>query len=166
VIYDDKMIYNSCPDCRKKVQDEPAGYRCEHCNKVHMTMIPTYMLSAKVADLSGSLYIQFPRELGDPVMGGMPAREFQEFKENAQQQGDFDAAMRVFLADKVYNRFHQILVKASSDSYSRGPDGEARFKFYAVKVYGHSLPEEDQMLLKRLRLFEKRENGAGDVDME
>lgn len=29
-------MYNACPDCRKKVTDDPAGYRCEHCNKVFM----------------------------------------------------------------------------------------------------------------------------------
>jgi len=78
---DDKMIYNSCPVCRKKVQDEPAGYRCEQCDKVHSTMVPTYMLTAKVSDLSGQIYMQFPRELGDAIMGGKTAKDFQEFKE-------------------------------------------------------------------------------------
>ncbi len=44
-------------------------------------MIPTYMLSAKIADLSGQIYMQFPRELGDAIMGGKSAKEFQEFRE-------------------------------------------------------------------------------------
>jgi hypothetical protein len=44
-------------------------------------MIPTYMLTAKIADLSGQIYMQFPRELGDQIMGGMTAKDFQEFKE-------------------------------------------------------------------------------------
>lgn len=57
VLTDDKMMYNACPDCRKKVQDEPAGYRCENCNKIHTNMVPTYMLTAKISDLSGSIYI-------------------------------------------------------------------------------------------------------------
>ncbi len=74
------MMYNACPDCRKKVQDEPAGYRCENCNKIHTNMVPTYMLTAKISDLSGSIYIQFPRELGDYIMGGKSAREFMDFK--------------------------------------------------------------------------------------
>ncbi len=66
------------------MQDEPAGYRCEQCDKIHSTMIPTYMLTAKISDLSGSLYIQFPRELGDSIMNGKSAKEFQEFKELLQ----------------------------------------------------------------------------------
>ena len=81
MLTDDKMMYNACPDCRKKVLDEPAGYRCENCNKTHSRMIPTYMLSAKISDLSGSMYIQFARELGDVIMGGKSAGEFRDFKE-------------------------------------------------------------------------------------
>ena len=80
VLTDDKMMYDACPDCRKKVQDEPAGYRCENCNKTHSTMVPTYMMNAKISDLSGSIYIQFPRELGDSIIG-MSAKEFREYKE-------------------------------------------------------------------------------------
>jgi len=73
-------MYDACPVCRKKVQDEPAGYRCENCNKIHSTRVPTYMLTAKISDLSGSIYIQFPRELGDQIMG-KSAEEFRDFKD-------------------------------------------------------------------------------------
>ena len=102
VLTDDKMSYNACPDCRKKVQEEPAGYRCENCNKVHMTMNPTYMLMAKIADLSGSIYIQFTRELGDAIMNGMSARQFLELKESFGS--DQEAGIRNFLADNVLNK--------------------------------------------------------------
>lgn len=67
------MFYNSCPDCRKKVVEETVGYRCENCNKVQMKPIPTYMLSARISDTSGSVFVSFPRELGDPIMNGMTA---------------------------------------------------------------------------------------------
>jgi DNA-directed RNA polymerase subunit RPC12/RpoP len=43
-MHDDKMYYNACPACKKKVLDEPAGYRCEPCNKVYQNMNPTYTL--------------------------------------------------------------------------------------------------------------------------
>lgn len=82
------MTYNSCPDCRRKVQDEPVGYKCEHCNKIHMTMIPTWMLNVKLSDLSGSFFVSFPRELGDTIMGGISAREFQEMRERASAEGE------------------------------------------------------------------------------
>mmetsp|Transcript_22973 Transcript_22973/g.17415 ORF Transcript_22973/g.17415 Transcript_22973/m.17415 type:complete len:108 (+) Transcript_22973:1237-1560(+) len=61
---DDKMIYKACPDCSRKVFDEMNGYRCENCNKVQPTCNETYMLNAKLSDLSGSQYITFPKELG------------------------------------------------------------------------------------------------------
>lgn len=77
VLIDDKMIYKSCPVCRKKIRDEPAGYFCEQCDKIYPTMIPTYMFTAKISDLSGSIYVQFLTELGEPLMNGMPAKEFQ-----------------------------------------------------------------------------------------
>jgi replication factor A1 len=82
MVNDEKMYYLSCPDCRKKVIDEGTGWRCENCNKVQATNIPTYMLSAKISDPSGSVFVSFPRELGDSIMNGMTATEFKDFKED------------------------------------------------------------------------------------
>lgn len=93
-------MYDACPDCRKKVTDEPAGFRCEHCNKLHSTRVPTYMLNAKIADLSGSIYIQFPRELGDSIIG-KSASEFRDFKEANLDDPD---AVRNYLIDHVLNK--------------------------------------------------------------
>jgi hypothetical protein len=131
-----------------------------------MTCVPTYMLNAKVSDLSGSIYVQFPREHADIIMNGMSAKDFQDFKERT---ADDPEAIRTFLQDSVLNKHHQILLKASTDQYasSRG-DGENRFKYYAVKVFPRSLTEEDGMLLKRLKIFKQQEEGGvhADQDME
>jgi hypothetical protein len=57
-------------------------------------------------------------------------------------------------------------VKASENTYasSRGGDNEAnRFKLFAVKIFPRVLKEDDQMLLKRLRLFEQK--GEEDAEM-
>ena len=40
------------------------------------------MLTAKIQDLSGSVFICFPKELGNPIMNGMAAEEFKNFKDN------------------------------------------------------------------------------------
>jgi replication factor A1 len=162
VIVDEKMVYNACSVCRKKVLDEPAGYRCENCDKVYQSMVPTYTITAKISDLSGSIYISFMRETGDPIIG-KNAESFIDFRDHARDEGDFEGTMRTYLNENVYNKSHQILVKAAADTYSRGPDGEQRFKYYAVKVFPQSLVEEDQMLLKRLRAFHRLEE---NVDME
>ncbi len=58
-----------------------------------------------------------------------------------------------------------MLLKADVDQFSRGPDGEPRLKFYAVKVFPLSYPEEAAMLLKRLSHYQKKEEGgAGHKD--
>ena len=80
-------MYLSCPDCRKKVIEESDNkWKCEHCSKVHDSNLPTYMLSALISDVSGSVMVQFPRELGDPIMGGMSAPEFKQLKDDLKDQ--------------------------------------------------------------------------------
>jgi Zn-finger protein len=63
------------------VIEESGGWKCENCNKTHKQNLPTYMLSALINDVSGSIMVQFPRELGDPIMGGRSAAEFKQLKE-------------------------------------------------------------------------------------
>lgn len=75
------MYYLSCPDCKKKVTDEAIGYRCENCDKVHQKVQVAYMLNAKVSDPSGSIFVSFPRELGEPIMNGLTAEKFKEMKD-------------------------------------------------------------------------------------
>lgn len=48
---------------------------------MHNTNLPTYMLSALISDVSGSVLVQFPRELGDPIMNGMSAQAFKNLKD-------------------------------------------------------------------------------------
>lgn len=98
-------------------------------------MVPTWMLQVKVSDLSGSMYINFARELGDSIMAGISAREFQDMKERISSEGgDSTEAVRQWVNENVNFKTHQILVKAGNDTY-KGADGETRLKFYAVKVY-------------------------------
>jgi replication factor A1 len=51
---DDKTYYMACPDdsCKKKVMEESTGFRCEACNKTYPSAIPTYVITAKIADIS------------------------------------------------------------------------------------------------------------------
>lgn len=63
------MYYLGCPECKKKVLEENAGFRCENCNKVHATVNVNYSFSAKISDLSGNMFVSFMGEQGDTVMG-------------------------------------------------------------------------------------------------
>ena len=76
IFNDDKIMYLSCPLCRKKVIEEQGKWRCEYCARTHDHNVPTYMLSALINDVSGSVMVQFPRELGDPIMNGTSAPDF------------------------------------------------------------------------------------------
>lgn len=93
IFNDEKILYLSCPDCRKKVIEEDGNWRCENCDKLHETNLPTYMLSALISDVSGNVMVQFPRELGDSIMNGKSATEFKEMKDEIQrvcQTGSFN----------------------------------------------------------------------------
>jgi hypothetical protein len=73
-------------------------------------MVPTYMLTAKLADSSGSLFVQFPRELGEPIMNGLSAKDFQDLKERAASSGeDVDRTIKQYLADNVYFKVRTLL---------------------------------------------------------
>ena len=39
------------------------------------------MLNVKVSDSSGSIYVSFPREIGEPIMNGVTAEKFKQMKE-------------------------------------------------------------------------------------
>ena len=47
-----------------------------------MSADPTYIMSAKIQDLSGDIYISFIRDLGDPIMNGLSAKDFLSYKES------------------------------------------------------------------------------------
>ena len=87
IFNDEKILYLSCPDCRKKVIEEDGNWRCENCDKLHEKNLPTYMLSALISDVSGNVMVQFPRELGDSIMNGKSASEFKAMKDEIQRTG-------------------------------------------------------------------------------
>ena len=91
------MFYIGCPDCKKKVQEDPIGYRCEQCSKTHTKADAIYMLNAKIADSSSNTYISFPRELGDAIMNGKSASEFKDMKENMTPEN-----LKVFFQECYY----------------------------------------------------------------
>lgn len=71
---DDKTYYLACQEenCRRKVIEvqehneegmpSVTKYKCEHCNKVYDECMPTYMLLAKLADQTDTVFVNFYRE--------------------------------------------------------------------------------------------------------
>lgn len=83
---DDKTYYLACPDenCKRKVIEEGNGYKCEHCNKTYDNCSPTYMLLAKISDLSDSIYVNFYREQGNQIMT-VSADSMKKYKDDKDQ---------------------------------------------------------------------------------
>ena len=68
---DDRIFYPACmsENCRRKVTEDNAGFKCEHCGKQFLTYLPTYMITAKISDFTESIYVNFAREHGTALMG-------------------------------------------------------------------------------------------------
>lgn len=72
---DEKLMYCACPveNCKRKVNEvSPGAFRCEACDKTFPNFVPTYMITAKIADFTDSIYINFAREHGTAIMGMSP----------------------------------------------------------------------------------------------
>jgi len=80
------------------------------------------MLNTKISDLSGSLYVCFMRELGDPIMGGMSAKELKEFKE--ENSNDIEKIKQLF----AENTF-KVRINSNSLVLHLYFESEARLKF-------------------------------------
>jgi len=141
---DDRIYYPACSseNCKRKVIEDSAGYRCEHCNKTFPSFIPTYMITARISDFTESIYVNFAREHGTSLMG-MKAEEFKEFKDTHSEpevQNYLDS-----LAFKPFN----IMVKGKFEHFN----GEHRMRYFAVKVYPHNVGAENKALLTRLEMY-------------
>ena len=79
---DDKTFYLACPteSCKKKVMEESTGWRCENCNRTYNNCVPTYMLSAKISDLSDCFFVNFYSNTGTQLMG-MTADKLKNLKD-------------------------------------------------------------------------------------
>lgn len=61
---DDRIYYPACKgeNCRKKVNEDNGGFRCESCNRTFPDFNPSYMFSACISDFTESIYVNFARD--------------------------------------------------------------------------------------------------------
>jgi hypothetical protein len=69
------------------------------------------MLSAVISDLSGSIIVQFPRELGDQIMNGISAAQFKNLKETSNDQKTWLKLIK----NNCEFKHHSILIKIRQD---------------------------------------------------
>lgn len=84
-----KAYYMACPEdsCRRKVQENDGTfesskkYRCDNCQKQFDECQPTYMLLAKIADFSDSVFVNFYRQQAETIMNGVSASRVKEMRD-------------------------------------------------------------------------------------
>ena len=115
---DEKTYYLACPDetCKKKVMEESVGWRCESCNKTYPNCVPTYVLTAKFADVSDQVYISFYRNEGTSIMG-ISAEKLKEIKD----QGDIQVINDTY-NDRVYKHFSMLVRVRPKPQYQKNLD--------------------------------------------
>jgi len=135
---DDRIYYPACKgeNCKRKVVEDSAGYRCEHCGKTYADFMPTYMITAKISDFTESIHVIFARDQGTALMG-MTAQEFKEFKDNNSEE-----VVQAYF-DKLHFKTFNIMVKGKYEYYN----GEQRMKYFVVKVFPHNVQAENRALL-------------------
>ena len=142
---DDRTFYLACPECKKKVMEESCGWRCESCDKAMPTCIPTYMLLAKISDVSECIFVNFYRDEGTALMG-LKADKLRELKE----QGDIQVINEVY-QDRLYRPFGFMLkVRARSNPYEQQ---SAQYNYVCQKVMPHSFKIANKMLIERLGTY-------------
>lgn len=142
---DDRIFYPAClgDNCRRKVIEEQAGYRCEHCGKTFTSYQPTYMITAKISDFTESIYVNFAREHGNALMG-MDAAKFKEFRETESEE-----TVQEFFDSLLFKTLN-IMVKGKFEFFN----GENRMRYFAVKVFPHNIQAENRALIKRLEMYQ------------
>lgn len=155
----DSIFYPACKgdNCNRKVSEENGRYRCEHCGRIFDDYNPTYMFTAQISDFTESIRITFPREQGDKIIG-MSAYDLRKFREENSEE-----TVQKYFDDLLFKSFN-IMIKGKFEHYQ----GETRMKYFSVKVFPHSVANENKALLSRLGMYANKEDnqnvtiGGGD----
>ncbi|CDW83120.1 replication protein a 70 kda dna-binding subunit [Stylonychia lemnae] len=156
ILYDDSrmMYFVGCPECKKKCQPDGAQYKCENCNKYYNQneVRLTYTITARFDDLSDGTFVSFLSESAETVMG-QTALEFSKIRDNQSYSLDY---IRDMLNERSFQSV-SLVVKATIDNYNNNSE-ELKFKFNAARCSPIDLKDENQMLLRRLKMYENKQS--------
>lgn len=143
---DEKLFYLACTQCKRKVLEDMHGYRCEHCSKTFASVNPTYMIKARVSDFTDSIYVNFAREHGDSIMGGLSADDFMKLREQGEEQA------KAYLESLEF-RSYNMMLKGRLEEYQ----GQTRMTYFAMKVFPVMTQADNKSLLRRLEIYQEME---------
>jgi hypothetical protein len=119
----------------------------------------TYTLVGKFQDPSDGLFIQLLGEAGDAVVG-VKASDFRNMREVQMASAD----QLKDLVNQASFSYHTVVVRAKVDDYmGGGGSDEVKFRYQAVRVLPMDFRDENEMLLKRLELYSRKEPSGGGI---
>lgn len=146
-----------CPECKRKMApDRDTYFRCDYCNKsMHESETRiTYTLTCRFCDASDSFYVQVIGEHGDAIVG-MKGADFRNLRE---VQGANPDQLREVMNASNFN-YHQLILRAKLDDYQGNSGGdEVKFRYQVVRAAPMDFNEENEMLLKRLKLYSNKQS--------
>eukprot|EP01016_Furgasonia_blochmanni_P055645 TRINITY_DN9349_c0_g1_i2.p1 TRINITY_DN9349_c0_g1~~TRINITY_DN9349_c0_g1_i2.p1 ORF type:complete len:626 (+),score=89.93 TRINITY_DN9349_c0_g1_i2:134-2011(+) len=134
--------YQACRVCHKKVVEEADGWRCENCGKVHKECITRYLLTAKITDSSGSMFVNVYDQAGIEIF----ERSASEIRAVKEAEGDL---YRELLTESYFKEFRfRVLTKI--DMYA----GESRIRHQIISASKPDYKYENSELLKQLATYD------------
>ena len=114
--------------------DSKTKYRCDTCNQCFDNCQPTYMLLAKIADFSDSVYVNFYRQQAETIMRGVTAQRVKELRE----AGELDQLSQVFYEAQWQHYTFTI------QSKFRQFNDDMRLNFACIRASPHSFAAENR----------------------
>lgn len=149
---DPKMVYMACPSCKKRMNEEDSGctsWRCERCDMVSQSPVPTYILTVKLTDSSGSLWVKIYGDSALPVMNNMTADKFKQYLDISDESREQE--IKDVLGSLNF-KYYSVLIKPSFNEYN----GQTSISYFGTKVYEFSNKKNNDFLIERLKTYIKK----------
>ena len=117
----------------------------------------TYMMAAKIEDGTDTLFVNFYRNNAEPIMGGMTADEYYNFRLSCYRGPDKKEFNSELFKEKISENFyrnHSVLLKIRPEEHNK----EIRYKFVGTKILEYSFKKDNWNLLDRLELYSNRDD--------
>ncbi|EDO36119.1 predicted protein [Nematostella vectensis] len=138
----ENCMYKACPseECNKKVIEEDSGFYCEKCGRKYPNYKYRLILSAHLADFTGSQWVTCFQESAEALLG-RSASDLGQMKEN-QDEAQFD---QVFASSEF--KLHTFKIRAKMETYNE----ETRLKCSVVNVVPVNYKQESKRLIDEVK---------------
>jgi replication factor A1 len=148
---DPNMVYMACPSCKKKMVEEDgmSMWRCERCDMTTNEPVATYILSCKIADSTGSMWVRVYGDAALPIMNQMTADKFREYLQMGEEVRENEVKEQ--LSRNTFGEY-SFMIKPSVSEYN----GQTSMSYFASKVYDYSYKKSSDFLMSRLQAYKDK----------